>query len=179
MRIALGTNQYGYPLREAVVRLLEELGHEVHDMGSFTAEPVDYPDIAALVASRVSRGVVERGILMAGTGIGMCIAANKFAGVRAAPCGDELTAEFSRRHNDLNVLCLPASMLSEQLLRRIIETWLATPFVGARHARRVDKINELERLNARGFSAERHGARHAASDNDAAQALAAAVRAVG
>jgi ribose 5-phosphate isomerase B len=147
MRIALGTNQYGYSLRAAVIRLLQELGHDVDDLGSFTAEPVDYPDIAARVAAQVSDGAAERGILLAGTGIGMCIAANKFAGVRAAPCGDELTAEFSRRHNDLNVLCLPASLLSDSLLRRIISIWLETPFGGARHARRVDKITELERRN--------------------------------
>ena len=144
MRIALGTNQYGYPLREMVIALLQELGHEVVDVGSFTDKPVDYPDIAALVAGRVSQGEVDRGILMAGTGIGMCIAANKFPGVRAAPCHDELAAEFTRRHNDLNVLCVPASILGELLIGRVIETWLKTPFEGGRHARRVEKIAGLE-----------------------------------
>jgi ribose 5-phosphate isomerase B len=148
MRIALGTNQYGYPLREMVIALLQELGHEVVDVGSFTDKPVDYPDIAALVARRVSRGEADRGILMAGTGIGMCIAANKFPGVRAAPCHDELAAEFTRRHNDLNVLCVPASILGELLIGRVIETWLKTPFEGGRHARRVGKIAVLEAENA-------------------------------
>jgi ribose 5-phosphate isomerase B len=117
----------------------------VDDVGTFSNDPVDYPDIAALVAGRVSRQEVERGILVCGTGLGMCIAANKFARVRAAPCHDDLTAEMSRRHNDANILCLSADLLGERILDRMLETWLSTPFEGGRHARRVDKILELER----------------------------------
>ena len=93
----------------------------------------------------MSRGEADRGILICGTGLGMCIAANKFHGVRAAPCHDDLTAEMSRRHNDSNVLCLSADLLGERLIGRMIELWLATPFEGGRHARRVEKIAALER----------------------------------
>lgn len=145
MRIAFGTNHRGYPIRGLVLGLLEQLGHEVVDVGTRDNRPSDYPVIAALVARQVSRGEAERGVLLSGTGIGMCIAANKFPGVRAAPCHDEWTAEICRRHNDLNVLCLSAAMLGEEPIRRIVEAWLNTPFDGGRHARRVQKIARLER----------------------------------
>jgi ribose 5-phosphate isomerase B len=145
MRIAVGTDHRGFAIREKVVDSLRQLGHEVIDVGTFSPEAVDYPDIAADVAHKVSRGEVERGILVCGTGLGMCIAANKVRGVRAAPCHDDITAEMSRRHNDSNVLCLSADLLGERLIDRMIEIWLTTPFEGGRHARRVDKITELER----------------------------------
>ncbi len=145
MRIAIGTDHRGYPIREKVIDLVERLGHEVDDVGTHTGEPVDYPDVASWVSEKVSRGEVERGILICGTGLGMCIAANKFAGVRAAPCHDDLTAEMSRRHNDSNVLCLSADLLGERLIDRMIELWLSTPFEGGRHARRVEKIQLLEK----------------------------------
>ncbi len=144
MRIALGTDHRGFSLRTKVSELLRRLGHEVEDLGTYTPEAVDYPDIAAQVAVKVSRGEVERGILVCGTGLGMCIAANKFAGVRAAPCHDDITAELSRRHNDSNVLCLSADLLGERLVDRMIELWLSTPFDGGRHARRIQKIIDLE-----------------------------------
>jgi ribose 5-phosphate isomerase B len=145
MRIAIGADHRGYSIRTKVVELLQQLGHEVEDVGTFSPEAVDYPDIAAEVAGRVSRGQCERGVLVCGTGLGMCIAANKFHGVRAAPCHDDLTAELSRRHNDSNVLCLSADLLGERLIDRMIELWLNTPFEGGRHARRIEKINDLER----------------------------------
>jgi ribose 5-phosphate isomerase B len=145
MRIAVGSDHRGYSVRAKLIELLERLGHQVDDVGTFTSDAVDYPDIAALVAGKVSRGEAERGILVCGTGLGMCIAANKFSGVRAAPCHDDLTAEMSRRHNDANVLCLSADLLGERIIDRMIETWLSTPFEGGRHARRVEKIKELER----------------------------------
>jgi len=148
MRIAVGSDHRGHAIRTKVVELVQGLGHEVLDLGPMTSDPVDYPDFAALVAQRVSAGEVERGILICGTGLGMCIAANKFPGVRAAPCHDDLTAEMSRRHNDLNVLCLSADMLGERLIDRMIEIWLTTPFEGGRHARRVEKILALERQAA-------------------------------
>jgi ribose 5-phosphate isomerase B len=144
MRIAVGSDHRGFSVRAKLVDLLRRLGHEVEDVGTFTGEAVDYPDIAAMVADEVSRHEVDRGILVCGTGLGMCIAANKFLGVRAAPCHDDLTAEMSRRHNDANVLCLSADLLGERIIDRIIETWLSTPFEGGRHARRVDKIAALE-----------------------------------
>jgi ribose 5-phosphate isomerase B len=145
VRIAVGTDHRGFDIRVKLVELLKQLGHEVLDVGTFSPDAVDYPDIAAEVAHKVSRGEVERGILVCGTGLGMCIAANKVRGVRAAPCHDDLTAEMSRRHNDANVLCLSADLLGERLIDRMIEIWLTTPFEGGRHARRVDKIAELER----------------------------------
>jgi ribose 5-phosphate isomerase B len=144
MRIAVGTDHRGYQIRTKLIDLLERLGHEVDDVGTFTEESVDYPDIAAQVAQKVSHGEVERGVLVCGTGLGMAIAANKFTGVRAAPCHDDLTAEMSRRHNDSNVLCLSSDLLGERLIDRMVELWLSTPFEGGRHARRVDKISGLE-----------------------------------
>jgi len=144
MRIAVGSDHRGYTVRSKLVDLLKRLGHEVVDVGCFSDESVDYPDIAAMVAGKVSHHEADRGILVCGTGLGMCIVANKFAGVRAAPCHDDLTAEMSRRHNDANILCLSADLLGERIIDRIIETWLSTPFEGGRHARRLDKINALE-----------------------------------
>ncbi len=145
MRIAIGSDHRGFSVKSKLVELLHRLNQEVVDAGPHSNESVDYPDIATLVASQVSSGAVDRGILICGTGIGMCIAANKFPGVRAAPCHDDLTAEMSRRHNDLNVLCLSADMLGEKLIDRMVEIWLKTDFEGGRHARRVDKISEIER----------------------------------
>lgn len=145
MRIAVGTDHRGYHIRSKLVDLLERLGHEVDDVGTFSEGAVDYPDVAAQVAQKVSHGEVDRGVLVCGTGLGMAIAANKFHGVRAAPCHDDLTAEMSRRHNDSNVLCLSSDLLGERLIDRMVELWLSTPFEGGRHARRIEKIDELER----------------------------------
>jgi ribose 5-phosphate isomerase B len=123
------------------------LGQEVVDLGSHGPEPVDYPDIAALVGWKVARHEVDRGILICGSGLGMCIVANKIPGVRAGPCYDDVTAEMSRRHNDLNVLCLSGDMLGDRLADRLVEIWLKTPFEGGRHARRLRKIAKLESHN--------------------------------
>jgi ribose 5-phosphate isomerase B len=148
MRVAVGSDHRGFSIRSKVVELLRRLGHDVDDQGTFSPEAVDYPDIAAAVAWRVARGEADRGILMCGTGLGMCIAANKIPGVRAAPCHDDITAEMSRRHNDANVLCLSADLLGERLIDHMIEIWLNAPFDGGRHARRVEKIVALERQAA-------------------------------
>ena len=149
MRIAVGSDHRGVNLRVKIVDLLTKLGQEVVDVGSYDDQSVDYPDIAALVARKVSKGEVDRGILICGTGLGMTIAANKFPGVRAAPCHDDLTAEMSRRHNDLNVLCLSGDILGERLVDRLVDIWLKTEFEGGRHQRRVQKIAELEKLNGK------------------------------
>jgi len=149
MRIAVGSDHRGVEMRQKIVALLNRLGQEVVDVGTRDAAPVDYPDIAAAVAGQVSRGEVERGILICGSGLGMCIVANKFPGVRAAPCHDDLTAEMSRRHNDLNVLCLSGDILGERLVDRLFAIWLRTEFEGGRHARRVQKIADLERRNGK------------------------------
>jgi ribose 5-phosphate isomerase B len=136
-------------MRAKLVELLLRLGQEVVDVGSDGHEEVDYPDIAARVARKVADQEVQRGILVCGTGIGMCIVANKIPGVRAAPCFDDITAELSRRHNDLNVLCLSGDLLGEKMADRLVEIWLRTPFDGGRHARRNQKIAELEYPNGK------------------------------
>jgi ribose 5-phosphate isomerase B len=144
MRIAIGSDHRGVAARRRLAGLLERTGNEVIDCGSHGTDAADYPDIAADVARRVTSGGADRGILLCCTGVGMAIAANKGPGVRAATCHDEVTAEMSRRHNDLNVLCLSAEMLGPELQDSIVRTWLATPFEGGRHARRVAKIAALE-----------------------------------
>jgi len=144
MRIAIGSDHRGVAARRRLAGLLDRLGNEVIDCGSDGDQAVDYPDIAADVSRRVSDGRVDRGILICCTGVGMAIAANKLPGVRAATCHDEVTAEMSRRHNDLNVLCLSAELIGPEVQDKIIRTWLTTPFEGGRHARRVAKIAALE-----------------------------------
>jgi len=145
MRVSIGCDHRGLHVKEKLIQLLGKLGHEVFDEGAHDDQSVDYPDIASAVAGKVSSGESDRGILVCGTGIGMSIAANKLSGVRAAVCHDEITAELSRRHNDLNVLCLSGDMLGEQRLDRMVETWLTTEFEGGRHSRRVDKISAIEK----------------------------------
>lgn len=145
MKIAIGSDHRGFHLKEKVAAMLRAKGHEVDDQGTKSPDSVDYPDFASLVAQRVSGGAVDRGILVCGTGIGMAITANKFTGVRAAPCTDEITAEISRRHNDLNVLCLPADMISPRTVERMVQVWVDTEFEGGRHSRRVEKILDIEK----------------------------------
>jgi ribose 5-phosphate isomerase B len=149
MRIAVGSDHRGVELRAKLVSYLNELGQEVVDLGTYNNEEVDYPDVAAVVARKVASNEVDRGILVCGTGVGMCIAANKVPGVRAAPCYDDITAEISRRHNDLNVLCLSSDLLGEKLADRLVEIWLRTPFEGGRHARRNEKIVAMEHRNGK------------------------------
>ena len=144
MKIAIGSDHRGFEVKRRIVSLLQQLGHEILDVGPPGRESVDYPDFAFQVALAVGEGRVERGILVCGTGIGMCIAANKVRNVRAAPCHDSITAEMSRRHNDANVLCLSADLLGEELIDRMVRIWLETEFEGGRHARRVDKITRFE-----------------------------------
>lgn len=144
MRISVGCDHRGLDVKNRVTELLARLGHSVTDEGTFSRESVDYPDIAMVVAEKVSRGEADRGILICGTGIGMSITANKFPGVRAATCNDVVTAEISRRHNDLNVLCLAGDLLGQRNIDRLIEIWIDTPFEGGRHARRLEKVARLE-----------------------------------
>jgi ribose 5-phosphate isomerase B len=144
MKIAIGSDHRGYEAKHRLVAVLRALGQDVLDVGPEGKNSVDYPDFAFQVAQAVGTGRSERGILICGTGIGMCIAANKVPGVRAAPCHDSITAEMSRRHNDANVLCLSADLLGEELIERMVKLWLETPFEGGRHARRVAKIVQFE-----------------------------------
>lgn len=144
MKIAIGSDHRGYESKTRIVSILNQLGHEVHDVGPHSRDSVDYPDFAFEVARAVSEGRADRGILICATGIGMCIAANKVKGVRAAPCHDSITAEMSRRHNNANVLCLSADLLGDELIGRMARIWLETEFEGGRHARRVEKITRFE-----------------------------------
>jgi len=144
MKIAVASDHRGFVVKGKILSLLRDLGHEGLDLGPDTPDSVDYPDYAATVARSVCEGEVDRGILICGTGMGMCIAANKFPGVRAAPCHDDLTAEMSRLHNNANVLCLSADLLGDRLVNRMVEIWLSTGFEGGRHTRRIDKIRQLE-----------------------------------
>ena len=147
MRIVIGANHRGVSARGMLVEMLRHRGHDIVDCGVFDSSPVDYPEIAVEVAGKVSRGDVERGILIGGMGFGMAIAANKFPGVRAVLCHDEIAAEISRRHCDCNVLCLSSDLTAQEMLRHIVESWLAAPFEGGRHARRLERIARLEDEN--------------------------------
>ena len=144
MKIAVGSDHRGFEVKRRIITVLQQMGHEVIDVGPPRRESVDYPDYAFQVAMAVGEGRAQRGVLVCGTGIGMCIAANKVKGVRAAPCHDSITAEMSRRHNDANVLCLSADLLGEELIERMLRIWLETEFESGRHARRVEKITRFE-----------------------------------
>ena len=144
MRVAVGFDHAGYPLRKAVVPLLERAGHEVIDCGTDSEQSVDYPVHAARAAHLVSEGEADRAVLACGTGAGVSIVANKFAGVRAVNARDANDAEMGRRHNDANVLALAGRRLSEDQVREIVEIFLDTGFEGGRHQRRVDQINRVE-----------------------------------
>jgi ribose 5-phosphate isomerase B len=123
---------------------LRSQNHEVVLVGNLSGETCDYPDAAYAVGEMVRTGEVERGILLCGSGIGMCIAANKIHGVRAALVHDELTAEMARSHNDANVICLSADLLGQRLIEKIVDIWLCTQFLAGRHERRVKKIAAIE-----------------------------------
>ncbi|MBP1611697.1 MAG: rpiB [Acidobacteria bacterium] len=140
MRLAAASDHAGFPLKNHLVAWLSARGHEVIDLGTHSAESTDYPDFAHEVARRIASGEVERGLLVCGTGIGMSIAANRHAGVRAARCLTEYDARMARAHNDANVLALGERVTGAGLAEAILETFLATAFEGGRHARRVQKI---------------------------------------
>jgi ribose 5-phosphate isomerase B len=145
MKIALGSDHRGYHTKQRLKSFLIERGHEVTDCGAATEESSDYPDYAVPACMLVASKKADRGILMCGSGIGMTMTANKVSGIRAALCHDELTAEMSRRHNDANVLCLAADLLGDQLIHRMVDVWLVTPFDAGRHARRVQKVMAAEK----------------------------------
>lgn len=144
MIIAVASDHRGVKAVEQVKAIIAQLKHECLDFGGTDEHPVDYPDKAYEAAMAVSNKKADRAILICGTGIGMCIAANKVKGVRAALCYDELNAQVSRHHNDANVLCLSGDLLGTTILRKMVETWLTTEFSGGRHQRRVDKITAIE-----------------------------------
>jgi RpiB/LacA/LacB family sugar-phosphate isomerase len=144
-RIAIAADHGGYSMKEDLKPYLQKQGYFVDDCGTHSSDSVDYPDFAYAVAVKVSTGEAWRGIIIDGAGIGSCMVANKVAGVRAAMCYDHATALNSREHNNANVLTLGAGMIDTTLARQIVLTWLNTKFGGGRHARRVDKIMDIEK----------------------------------
>ena len=143
MHIAVGSDHRGLELKESIMKLLAETGHSYKDFGGYTAESVDYPDIANEVAGAVASGDFDRGILICGTGTGMCIAANKVRGIRAASCYDVFCARRARQHNDANVLCMGSETVQGSI-SEIIDVFLITEFEEGRHLRRMDKIRAME-----------------------------------
>jgi ribose 5-phosphate isomerase B len=143
VRIAVGNDHRGCNLKETVLKVIMEAGHTFHDFGCYTDEAVDYPDIAVQVAEAIVRREYDRGILICGTGIGMCIAANKVRGIRAAQCYDVFTAHRSRMHNDAQICCLAAEE-GDTKVKVIVEDFLNTEFEGGRHITRINKIKEIE-----------------------------------
>jgi ribose 5-phosphate isomerase B len=143
MKISLGTDHAGFRYKEKVKELLNSLGHEVKDFGTFSEEPVDYPLFVVPAAEAVVRGECERGIVFGGSGNGEAMSANKVHGARCALCWNEETARLSRQHNDANVLSIGQRMIPEDLALKIVRVWLETPFEGGRHAKRVAQLNAL------------------------------------
>ena len=147
MRIAIGSDHAGFPLKQHLIATLRRLDHDVDDRGTHDETPVDYPPICADVARRVASGEADRGIVIGGSGQGEQITANKIHGIRAALCNDLYTARMSRAHNDANVLSIGGRIVGLGLADEIVTLWLATPFEGGRHQRRVDQIAAIEHEN--------------------------------
>ncbi|MGC8488111.1 MAG: ribose 5-phosphate isomerase B [Clostridia bacterium] len=146
MRIAIGADHAGFPLKEPTVRWLMDQGYDVHDVGTFEeGVSVDYPDFAGKVAATVASGEADFGVLFCGTGLGMAIAANKVRGVRAVTCHDVLSSRLARQHNDANVLTMGGRIAAPELAQEVLATFLETRFDGGRHQHRVEEIAELER----------------------------------
>lgn len=143
MKISLGTDHAGFRYKEKVKAFLAELGHEVKDFGTFNEESVDYPVFIRPAAEAVARGECDRGIVFGGSGNGEAMAANKVHGVRCALCWNEEVARLSRQHNDANVLSLGQRVIAEDLVLKIVRTWLDTPFEGGRHQKRVEQLNAM------------------------------------
>jgi len=147
MPIGLACDHGGFELKEELKAFLRSLGGVPVDMGTFNEDSVDYPDFGILVAEKISKGELEKGILLCGTGIGMAIVANKFRGVRAALVNDLYSSRFSREHTDANILVMGGRVIGKDLAKEIVRVWLLTPFAGGRHKRRLEKIEALEREN--------------------------------
>lgn len=145
MQIGLACDHGGFELKEELKAFLKSLGIEPIDMGTFNEDLVDYPDFGVLVAEKVSRGELEKGILICGTGIGMSMVANKFPRIRAALANDLYSSRCSREHNDANILIIGGRIVGMELAKEIVRVWLETPFAGGRHKRRLEKIEALEK----------------------------------
>jgi len=143
--IAIGSDEAGYDMKEAVTEHLENLGFEVVDFGVHTRDPALYPDIALVVAQSIAAGEHDRGILICGTGIGVCITANKVPGIRAAVCHDSYSAERARKSNDCQIMTLGARVIANELAINLLDIWLASEFESARSGPKVDRIEEIEK----------------------------------
>ena len=141
MKIAICSDHGGFELKMRLIPFIESMGHEVSDFGCYSEASVDYPDFAFPMAEAVARGEFERGVAICGTGIGVSICCNKVKGIRCALCGDMLSAELTRRHNDSNVLAMGGRIIGVETAKAIVNAWLATGFDGGRHARRIGKIS--------------------------------------
>ena len=142
MKVSIACDHGGFSLKSSIVSLLGELGHQVIDQGAFSEESVNYPDYASLIVADVEKGVVDRGILICGTGIGMSMAANRSRKIRAALCHELFTARMSREHNDANVLCLGARVVGPGLALEMVKVWMSTDFAGGRHQERVSMFSQ-------------------------------------
>ncbi|MDD6152415.1 MAG: ribose 5-phosphate isomerase B [Elusimicrobia bacterium] len=148
MKIAIGCDHAGFPLKETVLQTVKRLGHEVTDCGTFSCERADYPDYADKVAKLVAAGQVERGILICGSGVGVCVTANKTKGVRACVCHDAYSAKQAVEHDALNVLCLGARIIGTAVAEELTERFLSASFqTGTRHEMRLNKVKTIEDLN--------------------------------
>ena len=149
MQIALASDNGGFELKEALKVFLKSIGADPLDLGTDKEDPVDYPDMAIRVAEKISKGELEKGILICGTGIGMSIVANKFRWVMATVANDLYSSRFSREHTDSNILIIGGRVVGKDLAKEIVKIWLDTPFTGGRHKRRLEKIEALEKENFR------------------------------
>lgn len=143
MIIPIASDHAGFEAKENVKAWLEEMDHMPVDFGTHSDESVDYPDFAVQVAEKVNNGEHEKGILICGSGQGMCMTANKYKNIRAALVYDDHSAKMTRQHNNANILCLPGREIGKEELKKIVEIWLNTDFDGGRHERRVNKIHDL------------------------------------
>jgi len=144
MQLAIGADHGGFLLKEELKKYLSELSYSVKDFGAYSTEPVDYPDIAFLVARAVAAQEYTYGIIIDGTGIASAVVANKIKGIRASACNEVFLAISSKEHNNANILCLGASVLAAPKAKLILKTWLDTPYAGGRHQKRIDKISDIE-----------------------------------
>ena len=150
MRIAVGTDHGGYLLKETIIAVIRETGHEALDFGTDSEDPVDYPDFAEKVGSAIKSGKADRGIVICGSGVGICIAANKMQGIWAAICHDTYSAKQGVEHDNMNVLCLGGRIIGTELAKLLVQSFLDARFVGEdqgqeRHKRRVEKVKKLEK----------------------------------
>ena len=155
MTIAIGADHGGFGLKIQIIELLKKLGYKVNDLGTYSEEPADYPDYARAVSQEILLKKADRGILICGSGVGACVAANKFPGIRAAICHDTFSAHQGVEDDNINILCLGARVIGNELAKDIVKIWLSASFSGAeRHRRRLSKVEEIEKEFLKGKSKE-------------------------